>query len=253
MTYLFDDSRAWLGFPESDRTLLRIPPEGCVECWNPGESLVGLVQGIELNPGSVSVSARSTWGLFPTWQVTYQGSLTAQHASLAISGDVTVEAIVVLRHPAHSTNAAYDLNRQNVVGYGGTSTTEAHNALYCLGLDEAATKLLTFHEYGSGTDAEFSGGTGPAIDVPAYLVLSRAGTVATLYCNGEEEYSIDTVNAPTGGTDATAALYLGNYLTKFATSSAPWMHYLSVAITASAKSASAIEATYNSRIARYFT
>lgn len=115
---------------------------------------------------------------------------------LAITGDITIEAICVMR--TAPTNGQIC----NFSG-SGASETAPNNFLYTISL-LTQDVLQWFHETGAGSDLSFNS-TGhvkalPALGVPFEVVGRRAGGVVTWFINGVQlGTSSSALTAPTDG------------------------------------------------------
>lgn len=151
-------------------------------------------------------------------------------ASLSITGDITVQAIVeVYSNPSTS---------EYIVSFTASGETEATNTLYHFGWSGTGT-LRWLSESGSGTDAQFlSTGTLeilPGLGKIYYVAAVRESNVVTFYLNGlPYGSSSGTLSVPTGGSSSVLQVNGGS---SFAT--------LGVKIVASALTAAQIKAEYN--------
>lgn len=160
------------------------------------------------------------------------GSLArgAFDASLAITGDITIE--VIGRYISGGSALT-------IISYTSSGETSATNTLWLLGIT-SARKLRWLHEHNTGvtaTDAEyiFSGN----INVPTHTLVKldavRASGVITFYMNGK-------ALSPSSGTLITAVGGTSSVLTI-----APGVGFdlMQARVTASAKSAATLKAEYN--------
>lgn len=161
------------------------------------------------------------------------GTLTRAHeALLSIGGDVTVQALCVMRAVPSVGNIALQVA-------GGVDSDEDNNIQWSMRFDsqDAATAL---HEGAGGSNFSFaSTGTDrglPALGVPFYFAERRQNNVYTFWLNGVQWGSASaTLSAPTGGANTTLEVRSGTNPPELC----------ALKICASALTAAEIRAEYN--------
>jgi len=122
----------------------------------------------------------------------------AAEASLLITGDVTIEALVSWVQDPPGTGVNTSISGPALVGHGTAGETEPANSVYILGARPGGgLKWLT--ESGGGSNAQYE----LTADLPAqtlhHVAVTRASNVVRLYWNGTLLGTSGTLTAPTGG------------------------------------------------------
>lgn len=160
--------------------------------------------------------------------------------NLAITGDLTIEMIVIVYEVPSGTN-------QRLIMHGQSGETEATNVVYCI--DHILGGGLRYHaEYDAGVDIIYDINDTLPIGIPVHLALVRSSNDVTFYMNGRQIGATSSgLNAPTGG--SSGYLYLGLDFGNF---------YVlegaigSVKIISSALTAEQIRAEYNQTLGPIF-
>jgi hypothetical protein len=124
---------------------------------------------------------------------------SAFDAALAITGDITIQALCIMRiAPVGAV----------IAGFNGpfASDTAANNYLYQFALTNQDV-MAWFSESGAGVDASFnSTGAGaglPSFNTPMHIVARRASNIITYWVNGVQFGSASSaLTTPTSGTSA---------------------------------------------------
>jgi hypothetical protein len=125
----------------------------------------------------------------------------ASEASLQITGNITIEMIIVVNEIATSD--------VTFITHYGAPSNEANNNLYSIGLRGNTGNSLTWiHEQGSSVDEVYDSNISLPLGRPTHLVAVRSSSDVTFYLNGEKfEAGSSGLNAATGG--ASGRFYIG--------------------------------------------
>jgi len=158
--------------------------------------------------------------------------VNATEASIQITGDLTLECIVVL----YSLPAA----TLTIIEHALTGETEVTNVLYKIGVQSGGV-LEYFAEQGAGVNIQYLLNRMMSVGIPVHVALVRSSNNVTFYLNGEQIGATSTgLSAPTGG--ASGKLYIGTN----SDASQDWNGVVaSVKIISSALTAAQIKAEYN--------
>jgi hypothetical protein len=167
--------------------------------------------------------------------------VNAAEASLAITGDMTIEMILSAGEVASSLAIP--------VSYYATGETEITNLLYSIRLLASSANCLSWtHEQGAGVNETYDSNIGVPLGRPIHLAAVRSSNDVTFYVNGERFQSGSTgLNAPTGG--SSSRLYAGGQPTA---SNAFTGAISSLKILNSALTSAQIRAEYNRTLGKVF-
>ncbi len=159
---------------------------------------------------SVSAGTETYSAMVPNLRgVKLDGTLRLERAftsALAITGDLTIEALVLL---SGSTDTVANVSQIIAHTYGTNDTLEAYNYIYDLRF-LSASRVLTFlseHGLGGADDTTTSVQAYPVRGQIFHLAVTRASNVISFYCNGRLLAASSALPTPTGG--SSGRLYVG--------------------------------------------
>ena len=117
----------------------------------------------------------------------------AYEAALKITGDVTIQVIVNIRHIGN--------NNMTILDFSNNGELEADNILYRIDIDGVANYLRYWAEEGVGTNIEHSIDDGLTPGVTTLVQMVRENDEVTFSLNGTQISATSSgLSTPTGGT-----------------------------------------------------
>jgi hypothetical protein len=124
--------------------------------------------------------------------------LAAFAAALAITGDMTIEALVSWQIDGPGVGVNTSISGPPICAHGASGEAQADNNLYTFG-PKPGGGLKWLSESGNGTNAIYEqAGTQPA-QVLAHVAATRESDVVTFWWNGTPAGQSGTLTTPTGG------------------------------------------------------